>query len=364
MKYIVYLTTNLINNKIYIGVHQTLNVDSFDGYLGCGVWSTKPSTYMHPKTAFQYAVKKYGVKNFKRYILYIFTSSEEAYQKEKELVTEHFIKQPNNYNMVIGGKCGVLNNLPLYQFDTQGKLIKKWTTTYEAACFFNTTINSFYTSLQFKEKLFNCFWARTSEINIEEYSHGDAKKRVYKYDAYTGKCLQEYNSIYEAAKLENINRSHLTNSIQMESKVNDQYYFSTKLYDEFIVSPKKSLRNRHFYLYTLSGNFLKEFSSGKELLKYLNLHSWNIIYRAIHSQNGIYKDYQIKLEFCGNQIEAGIVKSKAKKVSVYTIAGDFIKTCDSIQKAANEFNTTTSSINRVLRGLANTANNYIFRLVN
>ena len=36
MKYIVYQTTNLINNKIYIGVHKTVNPDIFDGYIGNG----------------------------------------------------------------------------------------------------------------------------------------------------------------------------------------------------------------------------------------------------------------------------------------------------------------------------------------
>lgn len=34
MKYIVYCTTNLINNKIYVGVHQTSDPTHFDGYIG------------------------------------------------------------------------------------------------------------------------------------------------------------------------------------------------------------------------------------------------------------------------------------------------------------------------------------------
>ena len=33
MKYIVYLTTNLKNNKIYIGVHGTEDPNIFDGYI-------------------------------------------------------------------------------------------------------------------------------------------------------------------------------------------------------------------------------------------------------------------------------------------------------------------------------------------
>lgn len=36
MNYIVYKTTNLINGKVYVGVHRT-NPDIFDGYIGCGV---------------------------------------------------------------------------------------------------------------------------------------------------------------------------------------------------------------------------------------------------------------------------------------------------------------------------------------
>ena len=86
MKYIVYLTTNLkseINGhkKIYIGVHKTENPDIFDGYIGCGVYINQPSTYMYPKTPFQYAVKKYGTGAFIRTVLYEYDNEIEAYNK-------------------------------------------------------------------------------------------------------------------------------------------------------------------------------------------------------------------------------------------------------------------------------------------
>jgi len=91
MKYIIYKTTNLKNNKIYIGKHQTENIN--DTYLGSGI-------------ALEKAIKRYGKQNFKKEILFVFNTESEMNEKEKEIVTESFIATNKTYNMGVGGEGG------------------------------------------------------------------------------------------------------------------------------------------------------------------------------------------------------------------------------------------------------------------
>lgn len=91
MNYIIYKITNTKNNKIYIGKHQTENIN--DGYFGSGV-------------ALEKAIKKYGKNLFIKEILFIFDSEDEMNRKEKEIVTEEFIAKKNNYNIGVGGEGG------------------------------------------------------------------------------------------------------------------------------------------------------------------------------------------------------------------------------------------------------------------
>lgn len=88
MYYTIYKTTNLINNKIYIGLHET--EDPEDNYFGSGIFLKK-------------AIKKYGSENFKKDVLFIFNSKEEMIKKEIEIVNEEFIKRKDTYNMSKGG---------------------------------------------------------------------------------------------------------------------------------------------------------------------------------------------------------------------------------------------------------------------
>lgn len=49
------------------------------------------------------AIKKYGLENFEKTILYCFDSEDKAYLKESEIVTADFIKREDTYNLVLGG---------------------------------------------------------------------------------------------------------------------------------------------------------------------------------------------------------------------------------------------------------------------
>lgn len=76
---------------IYIGKHQTENLD--DGYMGSGL-------------RIQRAIKKYGVENFEKTILFECQSFEEMNAKEAEIVNEDFIARDDVYNIKLGGEGG------------------------------------------------------------------------------------------------------------------------------------------------------------------------------------------------------------------------------------------------------------------
>lgn len=133
---IVYQTVNIVNKKIYIGVHQTANLE-FDGYIGNGIWINQPSTYMNPKTLLQKAVKKYGTSAFIRSTLRVFDNRQDALDLERWLVDEQFIKRPDTYNMILGGGKDVVptNSKGVFLYDKNGNFVKEFPSRQKAALF-------------------------------------------------------------------------------------------------------------------------------------------------------------------------------------------------------------------------------------
>lgn len=89
--YLVYLITNTINGKIYVGQHQTYDVD--DGYMGSGY-------------ALNAAYEKYGMDKFVKTILADFDDFDCMNNMEAVIVDKEFVERKDTYNESVGGTKG------------------------------------------------------------------------------------------------------------------------------------------------------------------------------------------------------------------------------------------------------------------
>ena len=87
----IYKTTNLLNEKFYVGMHSTDNLE--DGYTGSG-------------KRLRYSIRKYGLENHKFKILEFLPSREELKKREAEIVNEEMLKHPLCMNLKFGGEGG------------------------------------------------------------------------------------------------------------------------------------------------------------------------------------------------------------------------------------------------------------------
>lgn len=91
MYYCLYEIRNVLNDKVYVGVHKTKNLD--DGYMGSG-------------KVIKRAIEKHGVENFTKVILETFEDDASMYAREKEVVTDEFLDREDTYNLRRGGTGG------------------------------------------------------------------------------------------------------------------------------------------------------------------------------------------------------------------------------------------------------------------
>lgn len=97
--YYVYMHTNKINNKKYIGITKT-SLSKRWGNDGSGYRNNK-------QPLFNRAINKYGWDNFDHIILFKNLSREEACDKEVELIAKYHTQDPKyGYNIQPGGQLG------------------------------------------------------------------------------------------------------------------------------------------------------------------------------------------------------------------------------------------------------------------
>lgn len=216
MKYLVYLTYCIASKKYYVGVHMTKDPNIWDFYLGNGIYTNRPASYKKATTPLKRAVCKYGINSFRRIILAIFNTKEEAYNLEALIVNESFIKSSNTYNIKLGGSggCPEVLKKKIYMYDSNGEFVKEFNTLKECMCEIaphaknqshisraiktGTRVYNY----QFSYEKVPCMKNWNFKVNSENYSNAQRNrtyKKVGKYDD-NGNLLEVFNTSADMRK--------------------------------------------------------------------------------------------------------------------------------------------------------------------
>lgn len=201
LKYIVYITVNLCNGKMYVGFHKT-NPEVWDGYIGCGIYCQAHATKNFP---FHKAVRKYGYNNFKRTTIQIFPCTEQGKQDalkfESEIVNSVFLKSKNVYNLALGDNSSIQNTRRVYMFDLKGEYLRSFASCKDAAIFLKLkNVESASKAIR------NTCLKRTQS----SYGYYWSYKKLFEYNLKTipvaqytvkGKFIRHFDSILEAEEL-------------------------------------------------------------------------------------------------------------------------------------------------------------------
>lgn len=352
LKSILYMTVNTVNNKIYVGIHITNKPYEFDNYYGCGISGTGSYWFKHPKYPFQHACKKYGLKAFRRYTLFVFDNYDDARKMEAQIVNEDFLKRPDVYNVALGGGSGLIpsTEIEIHEYDLDGNYKNSYRSYSYAARTLNLTPMSLHYAVLHGTPHANSYWSETKVAKLI-VNYTPQAKPVYAYDL-QGNFVKEYESISNYAKKHDVNLTSVQRAIKRSTKCADHYVSLEKL-DKFIIPTKKRIRNKKYYQYDLDGNFIREFENVNEIKKVYNNPCTR--FQNTVRNNEIFLGYQWSVEKVDSMPKKVLVVKK--KIAQYDLEGNLIKIWDSFRECQKEYSLLLS----VLKGLRKHTKGYTFK---
>ena len=336
MKYIVYLTINLINNKIYIGVHGTENPNKWDHYLGCAVFDNVPNSYNKRQTPFQCAVAKYGPKNFHRKTLRVFDNLQDALDLERWLVCPSFIERTDTYNITLGGGMPPTLEKHIYQYDLDGNFVKEWQSIISISTNFNCNKDRIRMVIDDKRSFEASYWTEEyyEKLDTKEY-RPSSRGSIRQYTTY-GKFLKSFKNTTEAAKALDIDRSKITNAIYGKYATSGFWFLKEGETIESYLDG--SIKNSpKIYQYNVNGDFIKVYENIKVLKKEFKCNKKDLE-RAIKNSDKFFDYYWSYSRYDNILLENLELEQKTpRKIYQFTLEGDFIREWDSITECRKQF---------------------------
>lgn len=251
----IYITTNLVNNKKYIGMHKG-SIE--DNYLGSGKILTR-------------AIEKCGRENFKREILSYANSKEELEKLEKYFIEKYnAVNDENFYNIHIGGSGG--NTIAGYTEEEKQQYRLKMR---EALLNSKNPPYGHKLSDSTREKI------RQKQLqhwkNISEEDRNKFKEIMR--NAVTGEKNPNYNNHWNQEKKEKLSELRKKNG-KSKGKLNAMYGKK----DENAINGKK------VYMYDENFNLIQVFNTKGLAMKFLNIKGHTQLNNAIKNKT-MYKNY-------------------------------------------------------------------------
>lgn len=218
----IYKTTNLLNNKIYIGKRVYRKKDDA-AYLGSGVWLNR-------------VIKKYGKDNFKKEIIEWYDSKEILCEKEKYWIKHFDSNNPKiGYNLTMGGEGG---NVGKQAYIIIGNKLRGKKKPKDFGEKISKYLKGVPKSKEHIEKVKQALIGipRPKEV-VDKISKSIRKKYdngwespvqigVNQYNKITGNYIQFYKSATEAGRILDVNRKAITNNCVGKSKSSGGFIWS------------------------------------------------------------------------------------------------------------------------------------------
>lgn len=279
----VYMHTNQINNKRYVGI--TNQKPSYR-------WRTDGSGYKHQM--FGRAIDKYGWENFSHELLAIDVSKEEACKLEQKYIEKYKTMNPDfGYNISSGGESGAFGvynrgvSKPVYQYDLDGNYIREWPSSDEIERQLGILSSNILACTTGKVKTSGGYqWSRqkydrigTIDSESTLRARHDKNIEIYKYNKKDGSFAEKFNSIWDAANsIENSKcskvslRKHILNCLNGNELSTHGYRWFREYQGDKIQSKVITLKCKKVYQYSLNGDYIKVFNSYMDAASSVGVH--------------------------------------------------------------------------------------------
>ena len=274
--YYLYTHTRLDNNEIfYVGIGRTFKSGIYErAYV-----KNKQRRNEHWRNII-------NITNYKVDIIKEFESHEECCQAETEMIKLLGRRIDNTGSLVNLSPGGHVwkDAAPVYEYTLDGKFVKEWASSKEAAVALGVFYTNIYQNKRCKQSMFRSYKSdeiSSYSINIPAYKNYVCKK-VFQFTK-TGEFVKEHKSVTKAS--ESVNAHIKTVSLVLTGKNNNGagYIWS---YNKSCTIPKLIIQKN------LQGDVIGKYTSLIDVKNKLNITSHHSVWNALkNKQKTAYGSY-------------------------------------------------------------------------